>query len=605
MLADDARASNASDGAWSFRYLIEQMATTSPNNYVNDFINNIVASGRDMTRLRLQWPTVIENSVVLPDITRAPFELLAIVNGIDAHAAGQGELRFVYGIYDVPGAPPFNPQGRSFTLMLTYALPATTAYPTARRGPRAFTRWARSRSAPTTTPRCRRSPTRSCAPATLLEHRREPARQHAGRAQHQRSLRQPDALPAAAVAAAARSGARAARADRRHRRSIARLVAQLDERRAARFPERQRRAGPGWLRRASLRAARHAVLARSTVPSCGTSPASTSEPLRHAFAGQTCAGCHSSEVPAGAVHDLPRDPLQRSERVQHVGLGHDRRSPAPRVVPAEPADLQRRHLRARRRADDGPDALIDLRYAMRPMRVMPFGSTVEPEVLKLEELPIPVAGTTPAAGRRSRDVGEPGRYQGAPAHARGARVPDRARLRRERRGRGLAAPTWSGWNVGDEVFGCPNLFGPGANADYVLLDARAAARKPASVDHATAAALPLVALTAWESLHDRARIQPGQTVLIHAGAGGVGHIAIQLARLHGCRVITTAGRPESIAFCRDVLGADEVIDYTAVDFRARVRELDRWARRRRGARHRRATRRSGAASSASRRAASW
>lgn len=123
-------ASNAADGPWSFRYLIEQMATTSPNNYVNDFINNIVASGRDMTRLRQQWLTVIENNVILPDITRAPFELLAIVNGIDAHAAGQGELRFVYGIYDVPSAPSFNPQGRTFTLMLTYALPATTAYPT-------------------------------------------------------------------------------------------------------------------------------------------------------------------------------------------------------------------------------------------------------------------------------------------------------------------------------------------------------------------------------------------------------------------------------------------------------------------------------------------
>src|SRR5262249_40087853 len=77
--------------------------------------------------LRSQWPTVIENSVVLPDISRAPFELLAIVNGIDAHAAGQGELRFVYGIYDVPGAPQFNPQGRSFTLMVTSSLPATAA----------------------------------------------------------------------------------------------------------------------------------------------------------------------------------------------------------------------------------------------------------------------------------------------------------------------------------------------------------------------------------------------------------------------------------------------------------------------------------------------
>lgn len=88
-----------------------------------------------------------------------------------------------------------------------------------------------------------------------------------------------------------------------------------------------------------------------------------------------------------------------------------------------------------------------------------------------------------------------------------------------------------------------------------------------------AAALPLVCQTAWEALHLRARIQPGQTVLIHAGAGGVGHIAIQIARLHGCRVIATAGRDESIAFCREVLRVDEVIDYRTTDFAARAREL--------------------------------
>ena len=63
----------------------------------------------------------------------------------------------------------------------------------------------------------------------------------------------------------------------------------------------------------------------------------------------------------------------------------------------------------------------------------------------------------------------------------------------------------------------------------------------------------------------RARIQPGETVLIHAGAGGVGHIAVQLAKLHGCKVLTTAGREESIAFCRDFLKADEVIDYQNED----------------------------------------
>jgi NADPH2:quinone reductase len=134
-------------------------------------------------------------------------------------------------------------------------------------------------------------------------------------------------------------------------------------------------------------------------------------------------------------------------------------------------------------------------------------------------------------------------------------------------------PRATQWKPGDEIFASPNLFRNGANADYVAIDARSAARKPASVDHATAAVLPLVCQTAWEALHLHARIQPGQTVLIQAGAGGVGHIAVQLAKLHGCRVITTAGREESIAFCRDVLRADEVIDYRNTNVVERVKEL--------------------------------
>jgi NADPH2:quinone reductase len=129
------------------------------------------------------------------------------------------------------------------------------------------------------------------------------------------------------------------------------------------------------------------------------------------------------------------------------------------------------------------------------------------------------------------------------------------------------------WQEGDEIFATANLFRQGANAEYVAIDARSAALKPASVDHATAAALPLVSQTAWESLHVRARISPGQTVLVQGGAGGVGHIAVQLARLHGCRVITTAGRDESVAFCRAVLRADDVIDYRATDVTTRVQEL--------------------------------
>jgi NADPH2:quinone reductase len=101
----------------------------------------------------------------------------------------------------------------------------------------------------------------------------------------------------------------------------------------------------------------------------------------------------------------------------------------------------------------------------------------------------------------------------------------------------------------------------------------ARARRPAALGHAEAATLPLVSQTAWEALHLRARMQPGQTVLIHAGAGGVGHIAVQLAKLHGCRVITTAGRAESLGFCRDVLRADEVIDYRNQDVVEAVKHL--------------------------------
>lgn len=134
-------------------------------------------------------------------------------------------------------------------------------------------------------------------------------------------------------------------------------------------------------------------------------------------------------------------------------------------------------------------------------------------------------------------------------------------------------PRAGAWQVGDEIFASPNLFRNGANAEYVAIDGRSAARKPRSLGHVEAAVLPLVSQTAWEALHLRARIQPGQTVLIHAGAGGVGHIAVQLARLHGCRVVTTAGRPESIAFCRDVLKADEVIDYRSTSVVERVMEM--------------------------------
>ncbi len=130
-----------------------------------------------------------------------------------------------------------------------------------------------------------------------------------------------------------------------------------------------------------------------------------------------------------------------------------------------------------------------------------------------------------------------------------------------------------GFQPGDEIYASPNVFKPGANADYVVVDARSAALKPQTLDHAASAVLPLVSLTAWECLHLRAKVQPGQLVLIHGGAGGVGHIAIQLAKLHGCHVITTAGREQSIQFCRDMLKADVVIHYRNTDFVQEVMQI--------------------------------
>ena len=120
---------------------------------------------------------------------------------------------------------------------------------------------------------------------------------------------------------------------------------------------------------------------------------------------------------------------------------------------------------------------------------------------------------------------------------------------------------------GDAVYFCYSGLGtsPGNYAQYIVVDQGSIARKPASLDFLHAGAAPLVLLTAWESLHDRARIRSGQTVLIHAGAGGVGHVAIQLAKLAGARVLTTVGSREKADFVR-TLGADAAILYKETDF---------------------------------------
>jgi len=162
-----------------------------------------------------------------------------------------------------------------------------------------------------------------------------------------------------------------------------------------------------------------------------------------------------------------------------------------------------------------------------------------------------------------------------------------------RAGQGMAGlqtlPTILGWDVsgvveevgfgvttlapGDEVYAMPWFpRAAGAYAEFVTAPSRHFARKPASIGHAEAAALPLAALTAWQALVDTAGVQAGQRVLVHAAAGGVGHLAVQFAKHLGAEVVATASAPRH-AWLKE-LGADEVIDYTRQRFEDVTGEVD-------------------------------
>lgn len=126
--------------------------------------------------------------------------------------------------------------------------------------------------------------------------------------------------------------------------------------------------------------------------------------------------------------------------------------------------------------------------------------------------------------------------------------------------------------AGDEVYSRPDIARDGAYAEYIAVRESEVALKPKSQDHVQAAAVPLAALTAWQALFDTAKIQPGQSLLIHGAAGGVGTFAVQLAKLKGARVIGTASK-KNHEFLRS-LGADETIDYTTTRFEDVVHGVD-------------------------------
>ncbi|MEI5102400.1 NADP-dependent oxidoreductase [Streptomyces sp. PmtG] len=126
---------------------------------------------------------------------------------------------------------------------------------------------------------------------------------------------------------------------------------------------------------------------------------------------------------------------------------------------------------------------------------------------------------------------------------------------------------------GAAVFGMPRFPHPaGAYAEYVTAPARHFAPKPEGLTHVEAGALPLAGLTAWQALVDTAAVRPGQRVLIHAAAGGVGHLAVQIAKARGARVTGTASAAKHDLLRS--LGADEVIDYRDQDVTEAVRDAD-------------------------------
>lgn len=191
-----------------------------------------------------------------------------------------------------------------------------------------------------------------------------------------------------------------------------------------------------------------------------------------------------------------------------------------------------------------------------------------PEVLQLRDLPLPELPSPhhlrvrlAAAGVNPVD---------AKLRAKPAYYPDKLPAILGCDGAGVVDQVGSAvtrFKAGDEVFFCNGGLGDeaGCYAEYTTLHEDHCAAKPAPLSMSEAAALPLVFITAWESLVERAHLQAGQRVLIHAGAGGVGHVAIQIARHLGARIAATVGDTDKAAFVRG-LGAETAILYRQQDF---------------------------------------
>ncbi|HKB31833.1 MAG TPA: NAD(P)H-quinone oxidoreductase [Streptosporangiaceae bacterium] len=192
-----------------------------------------------------------------------------------------------------------------------------------------------------------------------------------------------------------------------------------------------------------------------------------------------------------------------------------------------------------------------------------------PEVLQWTEVPDPQPGpgevlidVTASAVNRADLLQRQGLYPPPPG------APPYPGL--ECSGRVAAAgPGVTGWRVGDEV--CALLSG-GGYAERVAVPAGQVLPVPAGVDVASAGGLPEAACTVWANVFQVGRLAPGETVLVHGGASGIGTFALQLARVWGARVLCTAGSPQKLARCEE-LGADRAISYRDEDFAEAVRDF--------------------------------
>ena len=201
------------------------------------------------------------------------------------------------------------------------------------------------------------------------------------------------------------------------------------------------------------------------------------------------------------------------------------------------------------------------------MKAIVFETPGSPSVLKLQDIPAPTIQTETEVLVRLRAAGI--NPIDTKLRSRGTFYPEKTPHVLGCDGAGVVEAVGAAvqsFQVGDEVFFCNGGLGGsrGTYAEFAVVDQRFLAIKPAALSFAEAAAAPLVLITAWESLYDRGRLQAGQTVLIQAGAGGVGHVAVQLAKLQGAEVCTTVSSEEKAHFVKQ-LGADSVILYKNTD----------------------------------------